>query len=317
MPKPSTKFAPALLAGILAAANLATVTEVRAQAATDNCLTSPKAATPAGSHWYYRIDRATNRQCWYLREKDDKNARAAPQPAAAPSSTSSAAAPDPAPAKPSALTPKAISDARAQWMSQRARPEADVPAIAEPRTVGAASPPKARDGLAGVGANAVTPAPAAATRWPDVPGIAAAGSSSETLTAAADAPAATSWQSGEPQQPSAAEAAPAADPWVTKPTASLQMLLAVMAAALALAGLTVSLIFRIGRARARAIMRRNRRAMWDSVPARRSPPASLRSEEPRARARRPEGAQHALAVEHRERQVTAMLARLARSGARH
>jgi hypothetical protein len=50
-----------------------------------------------------------------------------------------------------------------------------------------------------------------------------------------------------------------------KPTASLQKLLMVIAAALALAGLTVSAIVRIGRMRARRAMRRKRRAMWDSA----------------------------------------------------
>ena len=59
------------------------------QAAADSCLSAPKGATPSGSHWYYRIDRVTKRQCWYLREEsdtaDDKFARAAP-PASAPSS---------------------------------------------------------------------------------------------------------------------------------------------------------------------------------------------------------------------------------------
>jgi hypothetical protein len=32
----------------------------------DNCLTAPKSAGPAGSHWYYRLDRANQRKCWYL-----------------------------------------------------------------------------------------------------------------------------------------------------------------------------------------------------------------------------------------------------------
>jgi hypothetical protein len=92
----SVKFVPALLAGIVAGTNLATMTDLRAQvlttaaeaatsatqAAADSCLAAPKGATPSGSHWYYRIDRTTKRQCWYLREEsdraDDKFARAAP-----------------------------------------------------------------------------------------------------------------------------------------------------------------------------------------------------------------------------------------------
>jgi hypothetical protein len=333
MPKPSVKFAPVLLAGVLAAANLAAVTEVRAQAAADNCLTSPKAAAPAGSHWFYRIDRATNRQCWYLRDKDDKSARAAPQPSAAtpsastpsastPSSSTPPVAQKPAPTQPGAITQKAISDARAEWLSQRARPDTNSsngnsPANTEPRTVGAVTAPTARNGQPAAGANVLAPAPLAATRWPDVSGATASSNSGDTRTAAAEPPATTLQLSAEPQQPAAAPVAPAAtDPSATKPTASLQMLFVVMAAALALAGITVSLIFRIGRARARAIMRRNRRTMWASAPVRRASPAPLRAEEARARPRRTEGAQHPRAAEHRERQMHDMLAQLARSAPR-
>ena len=56
------------------------------------------------------------------------------------------------------------------------------------------------------------------------------------------------------QQPAPGIALAAADSSTTKPTASLQMLLVVMAAALALAGITVSLVFRLGRIRARRAM---------------------------------------------------------------
>ncbi len=69
----------ALFASILAGATLTSVTDTRAQAAADNCLTAPKDKTPAGSHWYYRLERGTKRQCWYLRDENDKSARAAPQ----------------------------------------------------------------------------------------------------------------------------------------------------------------------------------------------------------------------------------------------
>ena len=30
------------------------------------CIAKPDKPPPQGEHWYYRIDRATNRQCWYL-----------------------------------------------------------------------------------------------------------------------------------------------------------------------------------------------------------------------------------------------------------
>ncbi len=38
----------------------------RASRAADDCITKPGAAPPQGSHWYYRLDHANNRQCWYL-----------------------------------------------------------------------------------------------------------------------------------------------------------------------------------------------------------------------------------------------------------
>ncbi len=47
--------------------------------AADECLTKPKEAQ-AGKHWFYRIDRATKRQCWYLRD-DDRASSAARKPA--------------------------------------------------------------------------------------------------------------------------------------------------------------------------------------------------------------------------------------------
>ena len=62
----------AVLASILAGSGLISVTDIRAQAAADNCLTAPKDKTPAGGHWYYRLERGTTRQCWYLRDENDQ-----------------------------------------------------------------------------------------------------------------------------------------------------------------------------------------------------------------------------------------------------
>ncbi len=33
----------------------------------DNCLAAPNSPAPQESHWYYRLDRATQRKCWYVR----------------------------------------------------------------------------------------------------------------------------------------------------------------------------------------------------------------------------------------------------------
>jgi hypothetical protein len=36
----------------------------------DDCLTAPNSPVPEGSHWYYHIDRATQRKCWHVRVID-------------------------------------------------------------------------------------------------------------------------------------------------------------------------------------------------------------------------------------------------------
>jgi hypothetical protein len=42
------------------------IVTVQGARAADECLEKPNAPSPEGSHWYYRTDRTTNRQCWYL-----------------------------------------------------------------------------------------------------------------------------------------------------------------------------------------------------------------------------------------------------------
>lgn len=38
--------------------------------ASEKCLTAPNAPAARDQHWYYRTDRATNRQCWYLASRN-------------------------------------------------------------------------------------------------------------------------------------------------------------------------------------------------------------------------------------------------------
>ena len=237
------------------------------QAAADSCLSAPKGATPSGSHWYYRIDRVTKRQCWYLREEsdtaDDKFARAAP-PASAPAPSSAAA--EPAPPQQRTITRNAIADARAEWTSQQPRAEPNSPAKVERRTVAAAPAPAVQSAPRAAMPNVLAPAPLASMRWNDAPVIRASANPTDLQLAAANPPAVQPPQAEEVQLTAADQAVPiAAEAAPAKPTASLQKLLLVMAAALALAGLTVSAIVRIGRMRARRAMRRKRRAMWDSA----------------------------------------------------
>jgi hypothetical protein len=45
----------------------------------DDCITRPNAAPPQGSHWYYRVDRTTHRECWYLGAEGVKVRARSPQ----------------------------------------------------------------------------------------------------------------------------------------------------------------------------------------------------------------------------------------------
>jgi hypothetical protein len=315
----SAKFVPALFAGLLAGASLAAVTDLRAQTTqaqatqppADNCLAAPGSKTPPGGHWYYRIDRATKRKCWYLREENGKAALATPQESSpAPSSAAEDAAPPPG-----TITSKAIADAHAEWISQQARTEQNFPANVEPRTTGAIPAPPVQDGKLATAPNVLAPTPLAATRWPDTSGVSSSSNPTDLRSAAADPPSDQPEQAAEAHQPAPAPVAPAAvEPSTAKPTASMQMLFLVMAAALALAGITVSLIVRFGRARARAAIRGNRREIWDSARSRRSPPSMpAREEAPMRRTARTAPVREPRAPEDRERQVADMMARLARS----
>jgi hypothetical protein len=291
MPNRSVKFAPALVAGVVAGVSLATMTDLRAQviataeaatpatqAAADGCLSAPQGATPSGSHWYYRIDRVTKRQCWYLRQEsdtaEDKFARAAP-----PVSAPAAAAEEPAAPPQRTITRKSIADARAEWVSQPNRAEPNPPARIEPRPVAAVATPAVQNSPRAAMPNVLAPAPLSSMRWNDAPVVRASANPTDLQLAAANPPAVQPPPAAQVQQvqltaadqaaPIVAEAAPA------KPNASLPKLLLVIAAALALAGLTVSAIVRIGRMRARRAIRRKRRAMWDTAKTKRRSPQPM------------------------------------------
>jgi hypothetical protein len=62
MPTRMRRLRPALLAIGLATGCLGGP----ADGVADDCLSKPNAPSPPGQHWYYHLDRATHRECWYL-----------------------------------------------------------------------------------------------------------------------------------------------------------------------------------------------------------------------------------------------------------
>lgn len=302
------KFIAALFASVLAGASLASVTDVRAQAAADNCLTAPKDKTAAGSHWYYRLERGTKRQCWYLRDENDKSARAAPQDSADHAPEESAATKPVAP-PPRPVVRKSVANAHAELPAAQQRVEQDAATVPEPRTVGMApaAPPFQNSPTVNV---LTAPSSTVATRWPDASEVSAPNT---FRTAAAEAPAAAPENAQAASQPAPAPVAlAAADSSMAKQAASMQMLFLVMAGALAAAGITASLVFRFGRARARHLeIRRDRRAIWDKVHSERSSPSMLPDEDAPIWQR--DEPHDRRAPDDPQRGVTEMLSRLARS----
>jgi hypothetical protein len=68
------KLLPAILV-ILPATGALTAQTTIVEATTEPCRTRPGSTAPAGSHWYYRINRGDNHRCWYLSSQDVRSVR--------------------------------------------------------------------------------------------------------------------------------------------------------------------------------------------------------------------------------------------------
>jgi hypothetical protein len=62
MPRPLMFFVPTIL--ILPLASISATAQTRvAEPAADECKAKPDSPAPAGSHWYYRVNRTDQRHC--------------------------------------------------------------------------------------------------------------------------------------------------------------------------------------------------------------------------------------------------------------
>lgn len=311
----TAKFVSAVFASILLGGHLTTASNNTAYAATeaeakaeDKCLSKPKGALPEGGHWYYRIDRVTKKNCWYIGDEKEKPARAASQDSSPPASSV------PPPRKPAAQP--SISNARAELPMPQTRVEQETNAAAAaprmPAPVANIPRPDNNESTNVLGGDRQQSAFVFSSRWPEVSGVS---------SSASPAPAATEQVAS--QQPAPAVAAPAAppppvaaapiklaaaDPLAEKASGSIQMLLAVIFGALCVAGLIASAIFKFGNARSGNV-KVDRRTIWDSVPDDR--PAPMRYHIPTAYMPRADVPREERAPDNDR--VAEMLARLARS----
>ena len=308
----TAKFVSAISASLLAGIALATVAHSAVPAA-DDCLSGPKGPSPQGSHWYYRIDRASKRHCWYLGEQHEKLARVAPQ--------KSAPMPNPVSAEKNTVSsekgtvaqqPFADAHAELPLAQTRVEQQTTVPAWGQipATTTNAAS---VDDSQAANARDANTHASVIASRWPDP-------SSASSLAT----PAPTTGNSDEPGQSNSEATPPPAVPAVNstasgssseKQSGSLQMLLIVMMGALVLAGVMGSAIFRFGSMRqaGRRQARGGRRAIWDSVDTERPSPLAYRGKD--ASVRSLDIPRELRQADDPNDRIAAMLARLSKSAA--
>lgn len=252
--------ATAILLGALASVMLVVAMNGVARAA-DTCLSGPKGSAPKGSHWYYRIDHATKRNCWYVRAEGEK-------PAASQNSPVSQASPQ--------------TEAPLQPSVANARAEANPADVGQPNA-GAAepAPPAAVNNDQGPDAPAADGGQSpVASRWLDR-------ADADAITGSTPKPD-DSGASMDPSTPPVA-AAPlaAANARPASPSGSVSALFLVIVGALALAALFAGIIYRFGTARRddRQDFDHDQRAPWDMVDVGatiRSPPLATETQTPQA-----------------------------------
>jgi hypothetical protein len=301
----TAKFASAIFATLIAGAPLTTVSH-GAVPADDDCLSGPKGQTPSGGHWYYRIDRATKRHCWYLAEEKEKLSRVAPK--------NSAALADPVSPQQETAPQQSIADAHAELPLPQTRVEQQTnAAIWPPTPATAANEASVETSQRANAADVNTQRSVVASRWPEQSGV-----SSSASPEPATGYSAAAEQSNSEAAPSPAVAAvtlAAADLSSEKPSGSIRMLLLVIIGALSFAGLIGSAIFRFGSMRrpGRRQIRGGRRAIWDAAETDRpSPTAYPRADVPMRRVDIPLKPREA---DDPNDSIAEMLARLSRSAA--
>ncbi|MBS0530135.1 MAG: hypothetical protein JSS22_12190 [Proteobacteria bacterium] len=298
MSNQSGKLLSAVLVASFAGCLLAIASHAPARA-DDTCLSGPKATTPRGSHWYYRVEAGTKRHCWYLGDEHGKTAEAAAPkrssaaampkpslPAATPKSSSTAAAPgkpsltsattpsSPAatpdkPSRTSATTPlqPSVANARAEFTSTTNASDPTSPAPVTASSNGAAQ-------------TTDTSASTVATRWPD-PAISATPDPAIGVTQAQTAPATAAKPSAQllgertetgPAVRVASAPAPEASSY------SMPMLFGGLAGALALAALLGFAVVKFGSLNRFSKIRRRTDSIWDAADAGHPPPWQSRDD---------------------------------------
>ncbi|CAN5280182.1 hypothetical protein BH10PSE10_BH10PSE10_21160 [soil metagenome] len=256
----------------------------------DECLAGPKGTTPAGAHWYYRIQKGAGRKCWYLGDEGAKVKKPA-------ETASSPAAEEDAPPPKKKPMQKSVANARAELTTGSTDEDPALAASTWPPL-----PPSADAAVRDDNQTASiqpSPQPAApqgwdiASRWPEPKTTASADNQPNTvaqpapaltpdrlvMATATPAPTATPVAAAQPDK-----AAHTGDASPDDATFSIRIMLSVLVCALALAAIIGPMIFKYIRPRPRKDDRAyygQRRPIWDMD----TPHETVRQDNPRSMSR--------------------------------
>jgi hypothetical protein len=242
----AVKFLSAVSVGIVASAPIAMI-PLSASGAVEECLTTPKDETPAGKHWYYRSERGTKRQCWYLRDEGETSSQTTT------SRPAWRAAPEVAPDRAAKLA-RSAAGAHAELPLPQTLVEADLKI--SPTTPATSVDPRGAEQKLSNNASPETAQSPVASRWPEPTGVFSSATErpiSPSFVVASGAPDANLDASADtdltPKVPPAAPTKVETSAMGTP--ASLGMLLLGTFGAIAVSWLTGSAIYRIARTRRR------------------------------------------------------------------
>jgi hypothetical protein len=232
--------------------------------AADECLSGPKGTAPKGSHWYYRVDRPTGRHCWYLgaegqrvRSVSERTSQQTRKRVAQHSQQAQTTAPQTSAPEPTvrSAAPVAVAETKtvASFFSQY---WASLFSGAEPPRIAAAEEPKL--------------APAADASGP-VPSTVTSNYAQEQGQTDAQDEMPLVWPvltEAEKEAAAAPTAAPgyaqtSAQSSVPAPPLKSQHMVAILAGALAVAGILMALVYRLGTIRFGRRQQQRQSPRWD------------------------------------------------------
>jgi hypothetical protein len=146
------KFVSALLVGLVAFSAVAIASDDKA-ASTVECLARPKGAPPERGHWFYRIDRASSRRCWFVGDEKQKPAN----------EKRAAVAQKPVHSKSKPAMSQPIANARAELQASRVADES----VSVPSVLVATAAPPTSDASATADALVAAARGTLARRWSD------------------------------------------------------------------------------------------------------------------------------------------------------